>query len=68
VELFPDVRRVLDQLRAFGVGLSVVSGTWAGLEVVFRSLDIEQDFAGACSDIRKPAVAQLAVAAATAPA
>jgi hypothetical protein len=27
VELFPDVRRVLDQLRALGVGMSVVSDT-----------------------------------------
>lgn len=46
VELFPDVRRVLDQLRAAGVGMSVVSDTWAGLEGMFRSLGIEQYFAG----------------------
>jgi putative hydrolase of the HAD superfamily len=46
VEVFPDVRRVLDQLRASGVRMSVVSDTWAGLEVTFRSLDIEQYFAG----------------------
>jgi putative hydrolase of the HAD superfamily len=46
VELFPDVRRVLDQLRAAGVGMSVVSDSWAGLEAMFRSLDIEQYFAG----------------------
>jgi putative hydrolase of the HAD superfamily len=46
VELFPDVRRVLDQLRASEVGMSVVSDTWAGLEALFRSLGIEQYFAG----------------------
>jgi HAD superfamily hydrolase (TIGR01509 family) len=46
VELFPDVRPVLDQLRAFGVGMSVVSDTWSGLEAVFRSLGIERYFAG----------------------
>jgi putative hydrolase of the HAD superfamily len=46
VELFPDVRRVLDQLRAAGLGMSVVSDTWAGLEASFRSLDIEHYFAG----------------------
>ena len=46
VEVFPDVRRVLDQLRASGVRMSVVSDTWAGLEAIFRSLDIEQYFAG----------------------
>lgn len=58
VELFPDVRRVLDQLRAAGIGMSVVSDTWAGLEGMFRSLDIEQYFAGfAISEVlgcRKP--------------
>jgi putative hydrolase of the HAD superfamily len=46
VELFPDVRRVLDRLRASGVGMSVVSDTWAGLPDIFRGLDIEQYFAG----------------------
>jgi putative hydrolase of the HAD superfamily len=46
VELFPDVRRALDQLQAAGVGMSVVSDTWAGLEEMFRSLDIERYFAG----------------------
>jgi putative hydrolase of the HAD superfamily len=46
VELFPDVQPVLDQLRASGVGMAVVSDNWAGLEDVFRSLDIERYFAG----------------------
>jgi putative hydrolase of the HAD superfamily len=46
VELFPDVRRVLDQLRASGVGMSVVSDAWSGLEGLFRGLDIEQYFVG----------------------
>jgi len=46
VELFPDVRPVLDELRAAGIGMSVVSDNWAGLEGLFRSLDIEHYFAG----------------------
>jgi FMN phosphatase YigB (HAD superfamily) len=46
VEVFPDVRRVLDQLRRWGVRMSVVSDTWAGLEVAFRDLDIERYFDG----------------------
>jgi len=46
VELFHDVRPALDQLQAAGVGMSVVSDTWAGLEDIFRSLDIERYFAG----------------------
>jgi putative hydrolase of the HAD superfamily len=58
VELFPDVRRVLEWLRAAGVGMSVVSDTWAGLEAIFRSLDIERYFAAfAISEVlgcRKP--------------
>jgi putative hydrolase of the HAD superfamily len=46
VETFPDVRRVLDRLRAAGIGMSVVSDTWAGLDDMFRTLDIERYFAG----------------------
>jgi putative hydrolase of the HAD superfamily len=46
VELFPEVRRVLDQLRAGGAGMAVVSDAWAGLEAIFRSLDIDRYFAG----------------------
>jgi FMN phosphatase YigB (HAD superfamily) len=46
VELFPDVRRVLDRLRASGVGMTVVSDTWAGLEDLLRGLEIEHYFAG----------------------
>jgi HAD superfamily hydrolase (TIGR01509 family) len=46
VEVFPDVQPVLDQLRASDVGMPVVSDTWAGLADLFRSLGIEQDFAG----------------------
>lgn len=46
VEPFPDVRQVLDELRAEGIGMSVVSDSWAGLEDLFRSLDLEQYFAG----------------------
>jgi HAD superfamily hydrolase (TIGR01509 family) len=46
VEVFPDVRRVLDKLRTRGVRMSVVSDSWAGLEFVFRDLDIERYFEG----------------------
>jgi hypothetical protein len=37
VEVFPDVRPVLEQLRAWGVGMAVVSDNWAGLEDGYRS-------------------------------
>jgi putative hydrolase of the HAD superfamily len=46
VEVFPDVRRVLDELRAWGVRMVVVSDNWAGLEVHYRELDIERYFEG----------------------
>jgi putative hydrolase of the HAD superfamily len=46
VELFPEVRRVLDRLRAAGVGMAVVSDNWAGLEAGYRELGIEHYFAG----------------------
>ena len=46
VEVFPDVRRVLDQLRASGIRMAVVSDNWAGLEDGYRELGIEQYFAG----------------------
>jgi putative hydrolase of the HAD superfamily len=46
VELFPDVRPVLDRLRAAGVGMAVVSDNWAGLEGLYRDLGIERYFAG----------------------
>ncbi|MBE1605301.1 HAD-IA family hydrolase [Actinopolymorpha pittospori] len=46
IEPFPDVRPVLDQLQAWGVGMSVVSDNWAGLELGYRALGIEHYFAG----------------------
>jgi putative hydrolase of the HAD superfamily len=46
VELFPDVRPVLDHLQASGVGMAVVSDNWAGLEDGYRELGIERYFAG----------------------
>ena len=46
VELFPDVRRVLEQLWASGVGMAVVSDNWAGLEETYRDLGIYHYFAG----------------------
>jgi len=46
LEAYPDVRRVLDQLRRWQVRMSVVSDTWAGLEAAFASLGIADYFAG----------------------
>jgi HAD superfamily hydrolase (TIGR01509 family) len=46
VEVFPDVRPVLDRLAALGVGMSVVLDTWAGLDVGFREAGIGHYFAG----------------------
>jgi putative hydrolase of the HAD superfamily len=46
VELFPDVRPVLERLRASGIGMAVVSDNWAGLEDAYRELGIEWYFAG----------------------
>jgi HAD superfamily hydrolase (TIGR01509 family) len=46
VEVFPDVGSVLEQLRAWGVGMVVVSDNWAGLEDGYRELGLERYFAG----------------------
>jgi putative hydrolase of the HAD superfamily len=46
VEVFPEVRRVLDRLRAWGIRMVVVSDNWVGLEVHYRELDIERYFEG----------------------
>lgn len=46
VEPYPEVRPVLDRLRAAGVPMCVVSDNWAGLERLFRQLDLERYFAG----------------------
>lgn len=58
IELYPDARPVLERLRAAGVGMSVVSDNWAGLEATFAGLDIAHYFAGfAISEVlgcRKP--------------
>jgi putative hydrolase of the HAD superfamily len=57
-ETFPDVRPVLDQLQTRGIRMAVISDTWAGLEMIFRELDIERYFEGfVISDVlgcRKP--------------
>jgi putative hydrolase of the HAD superfamily len=45
-EPFPEVRAVLDQLRADGPPMCVVSDNWADLEDVYRCLDLYQYFAG----------------------
>jgi putative hydrolase of the HAD superfamily len=58
VEVFGDVRPVLERLRAAGIGMSVVSDTWAGMQAMFVELDIDGYFAGyAISEVlgcRKP--------------
>ena len=46
VEVFPDVRCVLDELRAWGVSMVVVSDNWAGMEAHYRELGIERYFEG----------------------
>jgi HAD superfamily hydrolase (TIGR01509 family) len=46
VEVFPDVQPVLDRLAALGIGMSVVSDTWAGLDVAFHEAGIGRYFAG----------------------
>jgi HAD superfamily hydrolase (TIGR01509 family) len=46
VEVYPDAGRVLEQLRARGVRMSVVSDTWAGLETLFGQLGIDRYFEG----------------------
>jgi putative hydrolase of the HAD superfamily len=46
VEVFPDVRPVLDHLQEAGIRMCVVSDNWRGLEAVLRSLGIESYFAG----------------------
>jgi HAD superfamily hydrolase (TIGR01509 family) len=58
IEPYPDVPRVLDRLRFWGIRMSVVSDNWAGLEAVFADLDIRHYFDGfAISEVlgcRKP--------------
>jgi putative hydrolase of the HAD superfamily len=46
LETYPDVRPVLDELAALGVRMAVVSDAWAGLDILFRGLDIDRYFAG----------------------
>lgn len=46
IEVYPDVRHVLEQLQEWGVRMSVVSDNWAGLPTLFRDLDIERHFEG----------------------
>jgi HAD superfamily hydrolase (TIGR01509 family) len=46
VEIFPDARATLEELRTLGVRMSIVSDAWAGLDKIFHSLDIDQYFTG----------------------
>lgn len=46
VEVFEDVRPVLDQLQAWGVPMSIVSDNWAGMEAGFDRLGIGHYFQG----------------------
>ena len=58
LELYPDALPALVRLRDHGIGMSVVSDTWAGLEATFDELGIGHFFAGfAISEVlgcRKP--------------
>lgn len=58
IELYPDVHRVLNQLRLRNIRMSVVSDNWAGLEAAFAGLEIQHYFEGfAISEVlgcRKP--------------
>jgi putative hydrolase of the HAD superfamily len=44
VEAFPEVRGVLERLRACGVALAVVSDSWPELEDLFRQVDLHRYF------------------------
>jgi putative hydrolase of the HAD superfamily len=46
IEPYPDVRRVLNQLRSWGIRMSVVSDNWVGLEAMFAGLDLRHYFDG----------------------
>jgi putative hydrolase of the HAD superfamily len=44
VEPFPEVHAVLERLHALGVGMAVVSDTWAGLAGMFDELGLGRYF------------------------
>ena len=46
MELYPEVRPTLDDLRAKGIAMAVVSDAWAGLDDLLADLGIAQYFAG----------------------
>jgi putative hydrolase of the HAD superfamily len=46
VELYPDARRVLDQLHRWQVRMSIVSDNWGSFEATSAALGIAQYFAG----------------------
>jgi FMN phosphatase YigB (HAD superfamily) len=46
VELYPDVRGVLERLRRAGIRMSVVSDNWSGMEALYDALGILGFFAG----------------------
>jgi HAD superfamily hydrolase (TIGR01509 family) len=46
IELYPDARYVLEQLRQWDVRMSVVSDNWAGLETTFTGLGVAHYFRG----------------------
>jgi HAD superfamily hydrolase (TIGR01509 family) len=46
LEPYPDARATLERLRADGLRLAVVSDSWAGLDDLFRELDLERYFDG----------------------
>jgi putative hydrolase of the HAD superfamily len=46
LELYPDVRPTLDDLESKGIGMAVVSDSWAGLDDMLADLGIAHYFAG----------------------
>lgn len=46
LELYPDVRPTLDDLASKGIGMAVVSDSWAGLDDMLAGLGIAHYFAG----------------------
>jgi putative hydrolase of the HAD superfamily len=45
VEPFPEVRPVLEQLRAWGIRMAIVSDSWPSIEHLFQQLDLHDYFA-----------------------
>ena len=44
VEPFPEVRQVLEELRARGIPMAIVSDNWPGIERLYQQLDLHEYF------------------------